>query len=541
MKKRVLSAVLALLLLAAAGCTSAPASGASSVAESKTESTAEATDGEKVSFSVVFLKNEWHGEPAEMQILQKLEEEANVSVDWDVYASATWPDKKNMMIAGGTLPDVFYMNSVNVDDVNKYASQGMFMDLTELIDAHAPRLKAALEEMPKFKAICVNPDDGKIYSIGRAAEREVQYLSPILYMNKPWLDELGLKIPTTTDEFYTVLKAFKEKDPNRNQKADEIPFTFHYNAVKPDDSYSYHSLFGSFGQVDTIGGQQHFIKNEKDEIVYAAAQPEYQAAVSFYSKFVAEGLWDKEGFTTPDTSVMNAKGNSETPVLGSFMSYDSTFVVPDNRVKEYVVVPPLAGPDGDKLWLYSGHSNGNVNGTQFVMTKQAKGKEEAIMRWLDAHFDPENSAQLFLGAEDITLKKNNSGMLEYIPTPEGVSYSEFRYKNAPVHVPCVIKAADWGKTVQVMAEDVNKLQIAKDTYFPQAKQSSIYLLPNKKESDFFLKKGKDITDYVNKMQVKWLTEGGIEADWENYLTQLTKLGIEEYTQIVKDIDGRMHQ
>ena len=32
-------------------------------------------------------------------------------------------------------------------------------------------LKKAFEEMPGYKNICINPDDGKIYSIGRAVER----------------------------------------------------------------------------------------------------------------------------------------------------------------------------------------------------------------------------------------------------------------------------------------------------------------------------------------------------------------------------------
>lgn len=46
------------------------------------------------------------------------------------------------------------------------------------------------------------------------------------FVDKKWMDELGLKEPTSLDELYTVLKAFKDNDVNGNgDKNDEIPFT----------------------------------------------------------------------------------------------------------------------------------------------------------------------------------------------------------------------------------------------------------------------------------------------------------------------------
>ena len=74
---------------------------------------------------------------------------------------------------------------------------------------------------------------------------------------------------------------------------------------------------------------------------------------------------------------------------------------------------------------------------------------------------------------------------------------------------------------------------------PYAGQSSLFLLPNKEESKYFTTTAKDIDDYVNKMQVKWLTEGGIETEWDTYLEQLNKLGIDQYKETVKGIRERM--
>ena len=45
-----------------------------------------------------------------------------------------------------------------------------------------------------------------------------------LMMRKDWLENVGMEAPTTIDEWYDVLTAFKEGDPNGNGEQDEIPF-----------------------------------------------------------------------------------------------------------------------------------------------------------------------------------------------------------------------------------------------------------------------------------------------------------------------------
>lgn len=69
-----------------------------------------------------------------------------------------------------------------------------------------------------------NPD-GHIYTLpGKKPLRPKGCDTP--FINKAWLDRLGLEIPTTVDEWYEVLKAFKEQDANGNgDPNDEIPLT----------------------------------------------------------------------------------------------------------------------------------------------------------------------------------------------------------------------------------------------------------------------------------------------------------------------------
>jgi len=431
------------------------------------------------------------------------------------------------------------MNTVSGTDIVKYAPQGMFLELDGLIEQYCPRLSQVLEDMPQFKAACINPEDGKLYSIGRAVEREVKDYGAMYYINKTWLDQLNLKVPETTDEFYTVLKAFKEQDPNGNGEADEIPFGFYGNLAKPQTAYMYGDLFGAFGYPDTSGSTfPHTLKDEATgEIIYVPIQEEYKEAIAFYSKFVQEGLWDKEGFTYTDLSPYTAKGNNDPQLLGCFSAFSNNFIIAPEYVEDYVPLPPLKGPDGTQAWMRCASDNHNISGTIFAVSAAAKGKEEAVMRWLDEHFEPEMSIQLFLGPIGTTLQKDDSGYITYVDTPDGMTYSEFRYGNAPVHVPSVISTSDWGKTIEVMLEDASKLPTAKEVYGPYLKYADLYVRPTQAQTDFLLSTGKDIVEYVNKMQVKWLTEGGVEAEWDSYLKELEKLGIQEYIEMAKTMDA----
>ena len=39
-------------------------------------------------------------------------------------------------------------------------------------------------------------------------------------LRKDWLDNVGMQVPKTLDDFYKVLKAFVNNDPDKNGKAD---------------------------------------------------------------------------------------------------------------------------------------------------------------------------------------------------------------------------------------------------------------------------------------------------------------------------------
>ena len=139
--------------------------------------------------------------------------EVGIKVDWDIYLNSEWGDKKSILLAGGELPDAF-IGSLALSDSDIAKNPGVFIPLEDMIGEHMPNLVKAFEDDPALRAMVTSPD-GHIYSLPKKLP-----LRPIagnaLFINQEWLDRLNLDLPQTYEEFYDVLKAFKEQDANGN-------------------------------------------------------------------------------------------------------------------------------------------------------------------------------------------------------------------------------------------------------------------------------------------------------------------------------------
>ncbi|MNC33072.1 Lipoprotein LipO precursor [compost metagenome] len=91
------------------------------------------------------------------------------------------------------------------------ARAGQFWEVGPYLKDY-PNIEKAIDPLVKTNTSI----DGKIYGIART--RNVARVG--LLIRQDWLDSLGLKMPQTMDEIYTVAKAFTEKDPDKNGKND---------------------------------------------------------------------------------------------------------------------------------------------------------------------------------------------------------------------------------------------------------------------------------------------------------------------------------
>ena len=144
-------------------------------------------------------------DPNERTIFKRMEKQTNVHIDWTCFVSDQFSDKKNLALAQfGNLPDGLFNAGMSDYDLLRYAKQGIIIPVENLIDKYMPNLQAVFEKYPEYRTMCTAPD-GHIYSFPwieqlGAGKEAIQAIGDIPYINKKWLDYLGLEVPTTTDE-----------------------------------------------------------------------------------------------------------------------------------------------------------------------------------------------------------------------------------------------------------------------------------------------------------------------------------------------------
>ena len=154
---------------------------------------------------------------------KKIEENGNVNLQFEVVPSADISTKLNLMMNSGTdLPDVIISGLTSALCAN-YGANGMIIPLNQYYENSSYYIKEALEKV-KDKNIMnyLTAADGNIYTALSYNEILQNEFTHVLWIYKPWLDELGLETPQTLDEYRNVLQAFKDNDLNHNGSSDEI-------------------------------------------------------------------------------------------------------------------------------------------------------------------------------------------------------------------------------------------------------------------------------------------------------------------------------
>lgn len=145
-------------------------------------------------------------------------EMGNLNIELTEVLGSELSEKTSLILSSGKYPDIFIKTSVDGDE---YGMEGIFIPLEDLIKEYMPNLTAFLDEIDAWQYITAA--DGHIYTLPMGQEKKPR-TSPF-WLNRKWMDNLGLDMPTSYEELYNVLKAFKEEDANGNgDPDDEIPF-----------------------------------------------------------------------------------------------------------------------------------------------------------------------------------------------------------------------------------------------------------------------------------------------------------------------------
>ncbi len=187
------------------------------------------------------------------------------------------------MFAAGDYPDIL---EIQTNDYLTFATSGHLIPLESFIEesANLKNVDAKLLEAYRLK-------DGHIYGIPTYDGGGC-----VTYIRQDWLDNLGMEVPTTWDEYYKVLKAFTFNDPDGNGKDDTVGLTLPFQTGYEFDYYNRMIM-----QDATFGFQY-----KNGQWVDGYLQPEMIPALERFEKIYDEGILDNEFFTNK-TSTARSK------------------------------------------------------------------------------------------------------------------------------------------------------------------------------------------------------------------------------------------
>lgn len=280
-----------------------------------------------------------------------LEEKTGIHIQWEKVGINEAKEKLRVVMAANTdLPDVFmFSNSgaiVTTEQVFSYGMQGLLLPLNDLIAKYGDSIFTAFE-LNKEKERAITAPDGKIYGLPSTSDGAYHMTAnQKFYMNKAWLDKLGLSLPTTLDEFYNVLAAFRDKDPNGNGAKDEVPLSGSIGSMFTRSTLDCF-LMNAF-QYSTSYEKYWLYRDDADQVQFAATTDGYREGLRYFRKLYEEGLMDKEIFINTNDSLKMLSGAGDGNKLGSFTAmFPIAGVSTDNpEFKDYVALPPLQGPAG---------------------------------------------------------------------------------------------------------------------------------------------------------------------------------------------------
>lgn len=471
------------------------------------------------------------------------EEKTNVHIEWDTVPTAGLTEKLQLKLAGGDLPDVFMNCGLTNAQQVTYGNEGMLIPLNSLIDQYAPNVSGMMKNASYVKYSMVTPN-GNIYSLPTLQEVYHGKDGNKGWIDKAWLDKLGLKVPTTTAEFENVLKAFK------NMNSSVIPFAG-ANADKNRSNGVEEFIMQSFVYYDA----GTYMKVDNGKVSFVANTDQYKAGLKYIHQLISEGLIPSESFTQDRTALQTLCNDPKGNRLGGAAALTYTNFTGSSTsalVDDYVTMPVLKGPDGK---TYAAIHSYTPSGGRYSITKNCKNPA-AAMKWIDGIYDYSKDLTMeyhpYLGKNGTDYKivnEANQGLDGGKATYQTMDRPDKSGPNtASVQNICWRQSAPMFQSYSYRMEqladpngsfakqEIALYQATKQNYVPYG--DAKYQLPSIFFSEDQLQESGDLQTNINNtvktFMVKFATGTlDIDKDWNTYLSELNNAGLKKYVQITQ--------
>ncbi|MDR0555052.1 MAG: extracellular solute-binding protein [Treponema sp.] len=478
--------------------------------------------------------------------LNEFQKAVNVKLNLTIAEEGSARERLNLLLNSGQYPEVIVFNSVSATDLIRYGTtEKIFIPLNTLIDEQGTNIKAYFAKYPWVKESITSPD-GNIYGIpavnSGAKQANHGMIGYKLWYNTAWLQKLGLSKPTTTEEFRTMLRAFKTRDPNGNGKADEIPLTGAYGTWAADP---YLFLLNAFGYFDE---SLRMLRN--DTFTPTANQDYIRDGLAYIKSLFDEGLLDPASLTQTLQQMTAVGNNPGDNIMGAAtcghlgMAIDIANV---ERAKVYTTLEPLRGPNGYR-GIPANSDEVRPTSGMFMITDKCKNPALAL-RFADAYCTADWAIRGQVGMKGKQWTDADPGSFG----PDGKTPAKIKYltvvnattatSNDMLGWAFRLLEEDWKSQIQLVGDITNPVnyegRLLQETVKLLPYAADVQTIPPLAYSETASARRSQIntalSDYVKNSFAEFITgKRNLTSGWDAYKQELERLGYSEYVKIDQD-------
>ncbi len=486
------------------------------------------------------------------EVLNKMQEDAGIRIDWNCMSDSI-AEQVNVRIAGGDLPDAFMGVGFNNYDLTNYGEDGTLIDLTPYItEEYMPNLTKILEEHPEIRT-AITMSDGCIYglpagekmgtaAIGSEEDYNIYTIPQFSMINKAWLDDLGLEVPTTLDELHDALAAFQENDMSAKYYGNDPGTTIPMSTGFDQWCWGQNIFYAGFGFTNWPNDVINDLVVDQDGTAeFVCADEKYRDAVTYFHDWYEEGLMDPEMFSQEDTQLI-AKCSQGYVGVSTWWYIDELM---GEYADDYVFLPILDGPDGTHNVTV--RSGGATNSGNLSITNACESPIN-LLKFYDQWYVPENVMQMQYGPIGTYFtEQDENGVWQSITDEEskekfGKSAGELKGEYE-IYGPKLLLSDYYNTVFQLEDRAQERLKDLNDFWMPYVDDKSTYPIDcvyTEEELDIIDQYKTDFESTVSEQEGLWLKEGGpSDKEWESYITTLKEsCGMDELLKVYQDAYDR---
>lgn len=318
---------------------------------------------------------------------QGLQEATGVDIEFLHPASGQTDEQFSLIMTDDELPDLMEYNWISKypGGPEKAIADGVIIPLNDVFEQYCPNLMKYLEEHPEVDRM-IKTDEGHYYVFPFIRGDDNLLNTVGLMLRKDWLDELNLEVPTTIDEWYEVLTAFK------NEKGATSPLCYQYTNSTYKDADPFAAAYET---------NRSFYLGSDGTVHYGAVEEGFKEYLTTMNKWYSEGLIDADLATLKNDQVSakitSGEAGASMGQAGSRMGTWTTAARVTNPDYELVAAPVPTLVEGETAEF--GYHEVYYSGKSSVAITTSCEDVERAARLLDWAYSEEGHMYYNFGTE----------------------------------------------------------------------------------------------------------------------------------------------